>query len=91
MTTYAVVVDVEKVETDAVLFRNKTGEIRVNFADNWVFTKEESAEFFRPFQGKQAVIPVEKPFFIALDFHPNLNGSFDVQPMYLAIASIERS
>jgi hypothetical protein len=91
MTTYAMVVDVEKVEVDAVLFRNRSGEIRVKFADNWLFTKEESAELFRPFQGKQAVLPVENPFFIALDFHPNLDGSFDVQPMYLAIASIERS
>jgi hypothetical protein len=33
MTTKAVVVDVERVEIDAVLFRNRTGEIRVKFAD----------------------------------------------------------
>jgi hypothetical protein len=91
MTTKGMVVDVEKVEMDAVLFRNRSGEIRVKFADNWLFTKDDSADLFRPFQGKQAVLPVEEPFFIAADFRRNLNGSFDVQPMYLAVASIERS
>jgi hypothetical protein len=89
--TRAMVVDVEKIEADSVLFRNRSSEIRVKFADNWLFTKEESADLFRPFQGKQAVLPVDEPFFIALDFRPNLNGKFDVQPMYLAVASIERS
>jgi hypothetical protein len=87
----AVIVAVQKVEMDTVHFRNSAGEIRVKFADNWLFTKEESADLFRPFQGKQAVLPVEKPFFIAVDFRRNLNGGFDVQPMYLVIASIERS
>jgi hypothetical protein len=91
MTTKAVIVDVEKVETDTVLFRSGTGEIRVKFADNWLFNKEDSADLFRPFQGKQAVLPVEKPFFIAVDFRRNLDGSFDIHPMYLAVASIERS
>jgi hypothetical protein len=91
MTTYAMVVDVETVETDAVLFRNRSGEIRVKFADNWLFTKEESADLFLSFQGKQAVLPMEEPFFIAVDFRRNLDGSFDVHPIYLAVASIERS
>jgi hypothetical protein len=63
----------------------------VKFADNWLFTRAESADLFRPFQGKQAVLPVEKPFFIAVDFRRNLNGSYDVQPMYLAVAPIDRT
>jgi hypothetical protein len=89
--THAVVVDVVKIEVDSVLFRNRSSEIRVKFADNWLFTKEDSADLFRPFQGKQAVIPVDGPFFMAVDFRRNLDGSFDVHPMHLAIASIERS
>jgi hypothetical protein len=91
MTTKGVVVDVEKVEMDTVFFQNRSVEIRVKFADNWLFTKEDSADLFRPFQGKQAVIPLDGPFFMAVDFRRNLDGSFDAHPMYLAIASIERS
>jgi hypothetical protein len=87
----AEVVDVEKVETDRVVLRNSAGDIRVRFADNWAFTKEDSADLFRPFQGKQAVIPIEGPFFIAVDFQLNVDGSFRVWPMHLAISSVERS
>jgi len=36
-----------------------------------MFTKEDSADLFLPFQGKQAVIPVDGPFFIAVDFRVN--------------------
>lgn len=49
--TNAAVFDIENIEADTVLFRNRTSEIRVKFADNWLFTKEDSADLFQPFQG----------------------------------------
>jgi len=36
--------------------------VRINFADDWIFTKEDSAAFFRGLVGKPAAIPVDGTF-----------------------------
>jgi len=84
-------VKIEKVETDGLLLRTDASKLRVKFADISLFTKEESADSLRPWQGKQAAIPVDGPFFIGVEFREGaVDGSLAVMPVYFAIASIER-
>ncbi len=88
---------VEKVEVgkiasvgpDYILWQNGCRKLRVTFADDWMFTKEESAESFRTFVGKDAAIPVDGPFFIGVDFLPGyFEGSVRVIKLQHTVESV---
>ena len=88
---------VEKVEVgkiasvgpDYILWQNGARRLRVTFADDGMFTKEESAASFRAFVGKDAAIPVDGPFFIGVDFFPcYFEGSVRVMKLHHTVASV---
>jgi hypothetical protein len=91
MTTVEVL-KIEKAGPDYVLLRDGNSDVRINFADDETFSKEDSAGFFRGLQGKPAAIPVDGPFFIAVDFwRDRFDDSLKVIPFTFAVASVERS
>jgi len=90
MTTVEVF-KIEEVGADYLRLRDRTREVRISFADDEMFSKEEGAGFFRPLQGKPAAIPVDGPFFIAVDFwRDRFDGNLKVIPFNFAIASVQR-
>lgn len=60
------VLHIEETGPDFVRLRNDIQGVRINFADDEMFSKEESAGFFRGLKGEPAAIPVDGPFFIAV-------------------------
>jgi hypothetical protein len=85
------VLKIKKIGADYIKLREGTREIRINFADDEAFSKEDSAAFFRPLQGNPVAIPVDGPFFIAVDFwRDSCDGSLKVIPFNFT-ASVERS
>jgi hypothetical protein len=64
---------IASVGEDYIIWQNGAKKLCVTFADDWM-SKEDRAESFRAFIGKDAAIPLDGPFFIALDFLP---GYFD--------------
>ena len=86
------VLKIEEAGPDYVRLRDGNSDVRINFADNETFSKEDSAGFFRGLQGKPAAIPVDGPFFIAVDFwRDRFDGSLKVIPFTFTVASVERS
>jgi len=86
------VLKIEQAGPDYVRLRGSDSGVRINFADDEMFTKEESAGFFRGLQGKPAAIPVDGDFFIAVDFwQDKFDGSLKVIPFNFSVASVERS
>ena len=86
------VLKIEEAGRDYVRLRGGNSEVRIKFADDETFSKEESAGFFRGLQGKPAAIPVDGPFFIAVDFwRDRFDGNLKVIPFNFAVASVERS
>jgi hypothetical protein len=85
------VFNIEEAGPDYVRLRNGSANVRINFADDETFSKEDSAAFFRPLQGKPAAIPMDGAFFIAVDFWRDMFGDFKVVPFNFTIASVERS
>jgi hypothetical protein len=82
---------IEEVGADYLMLRDGTRDVRIRFADDEMFSKEESAGFFHPLQGKPAAIPVDGPFFIAVDFwRDRFDGSLKVIPFNFSVASVER-
>jgi hypothetical protein len=67
MTTVEVL-KIEEAGSDYVRLRDGDKHVQINFADDEMFSKEDSAGFFCGLQGKPAAIPLEGPFFIAVDF-----------------------
>ena len=61
------VLNIEEAGPDYVRLRDDSTDVRIHFADDETFSKEDSAAFFRSLQGKPAAIPVDDPFFIAVD------------------------
>jgi hypothetical protein len=91
MTTVEVL-KIEEAGPDYVRLRDGARDIRINFADDEMFSKRDSAGFFRGLQGKPAAIPVDGPFFIAVDFWRDMfDGSLKVIHFNFAVASVERS
>ena len=91
MTTVEVL-KIEEAGSDYVRLGDGDRHVRINFADDEAFSKEDSAGFFRGLQGKPAAIPVEGPFFIAVDFWRDIfDGSLKVIPFTFTVASVERS
>jgi hypothetical protein len=83
--------NIEKVGPDYIWWRNGTDKRQINFADNWMQTKEEWAAGFHSFMGKPVAIPVDGPFFIAVDFLPgDFEGPVKVVQLPFPIASVER-
>jgi hypothetical protein len=66
--TIVEVLKIEEAGPDYVRLRDGARDIRINFADDEMFSKEDSAGFFRGLQGKPAAIPMDGPLFIAVDF-----------------------
>jgi hypothetical protein len=84
-------VRVGKAGTDYVLLHDGNVGLRVKFADNWMMPKEDWAASFRGLEGKQAAIPVDGEFFIAVDFLPgDFDGCIRAIPAKFPVASIER-
>jgi len=88
METAVQVFKIEEAGPDYVVLRDGDKGVRVKFADDETFTKEDSAAFFRPLQGKPAAIPVRGPFFIAVDFWRDDFG-VKVVPFPFTISSVE--
>jgi hypothetical protein len=86
------VLNIGETGSDYLQLQNDSKTVRITFADDATFSKEDSAGFFRGLQGKPAAIPVDGPFFIAVDFFLSaFDGSVKVIPFKFAVASIERS
>jgi hypothetical protein len=84
------VLNIEETGPDYLQLQNDSKTVRITFADDETFTKEDSAWFFRGLKGKPAAIPLEGPFFIAVDFFVSaFDGSMKVIPFKFAIASVE--
>lgn len=80
---------IASVGQDYIIWQNGAKKLRVRFADDWMFTKEECAESLRAFVGKDAAIPVDGPFFIGLDFFPGyFDGSVRVIKLHHRVASV---
>ena len=78
--------------TDYIRLHDGDDCLRVNFADDWMLTKEEWAAWFRGREGETVAIPFDGPFFIALDILPgDFEGSVRVIPFHFPLASVERS
>jgi hypothetical protein len=91
MTTVEVL-KIEEAGPDYVRLRGGVRDVLINFANDEMFSKEESAGFFRALKGKPAAIPVDGPFFIAVDFwRDRFDGSLKVIPFNFTVASVERS
>ena len=83
---------IEEAGSDYVRLRDGDNHVQINFADDEMFSKEDSAGFFCSLQGKPAAIPLEGPFFIAVDFCRNIfDGSLCVIDFTFAVSSAERS
>jgi hypothetical protein len=82
--------NIKETGPDYLQLQNDSKTVRITFADDETFTKEDSAWFFRGLKGKPAAIPVDGPFFIAVDFFEDrFDGSMRVIPFNFAIASVE--
>jgi hypothetical protein len=80
---------IASVGQDYIIWQNGAKKLCVTFADDWMFTKEDCAESFKAFIGKDAAIPVEGPFFIGLDFLPgHFDGSVRVIKLQHTVASV---
>jgi hypothetical protein len=91
MTTVEIF-EIAKVGSDYILLRDGSSQVRINFASDETFSKEDNAAFFLGLQRKPAAISVDGPFFIAVDFwRDRFDGSLKVIPFNFAVASIERS
>jgi hypothetical protein len=86
------VLRIEESGSDYIRLRDEKTDVRINFADDEEFSKEDSAAFFRSLQGKPAAIPVDGPFFIAVDmWRDRFDGSLKVIPFSFTVESVERS
>lgn len=91
MTTSVIIGKIENVGPDYIVWRNGDDKRRVEFKDSAMFTKEDSALCFRGHEGKPAAIPIDGPFFIAMDFMPgDFEGSLKVAPFHLAVESVKQ-
>jgi len=83
--------NIEKVGPDYILWRDGADMRQINLADDWAMTKEDLADTFREQVGMRAAIPLDGPFFIALDFLPgDFEGTVRVIPSTFSVASVER-
>lgn len=90
--TRARFVKVGEAGADYVRLHHGDESLKVNFADDWMLTKEEWAACFHGKEGKTVTIPVDGPFFIGVDILPGeFEGSVRVIQTHFPIRSIERS
>jgi hypothetical protein len=90
--TVVEILKIEEAGSDYLRLRDDSTDVRINFADNEMFSKEESAASFRHLLGEPAAIPVGEPFFIGVDFwRDGFDGSLKVVPFDFTVASVERS
>src|ERR1700737_2053562 len=90
MTTVEIL-NIQEAGSDYLLLKNGETGVRVNFADDRDYTKQEHAAFFRGLEGKPAAIPVDsdQPFFIAVDFWTSTGNNVRVIPFTFGVSSIE--
>ena len=78
---------------DYVLFKDADTSVRVKFADETNFTKEDNAGFFHHLVGKPAAlsVPIDRDynFFIAVDMWRDLFDNFKVVPFHFATEIVE--
>jgi hypothetical protein len=85
------ILNIEEAGPDYLRLRGGNTDVRINFADDEMFSKEESAATFRHLLGKPAAIPVGEPFFIGVDFwRDRFDGSLKVVPFNFTVASVDR-
>ena len=65
---------IEETGPDFVRLRNGVQDVRITFADDGMFSKEESAGFFHALKGKPAAIPMDDlgTYMIADIMHPRI-------------------
>ncbi len=86
------ILNIQQAGRDFVLFSDPVTTVRVKFADDSQFTKEDSAAFFRSLVGKPAAIPISndlRDFFIAVDMWRTPFGEFKVIPFRFATSAVE--
>lgn len=87
------ILKIEEAGQDYVLLKDASTTVRVKFADDDQFTKEDSAGFFFHLVGKAAAVPVptdaDKAFFIAVDMWRDMFGEFNVIPFHFSTAAVE--
>jgi hypothetical protein len=90
--TIVEVLNIEEAGRDFLRLRLGAKHVQINFADDELFSKEESASFFHGLQGKPVAVPLHGPFFLAVDLWlDRLDGSLKVIPFNFTVASVERS
>lgn len=81
--------EIESVGTDSLIWRGSETRLLVKFKDDPTFKKEDAALAFAGKEGQRAVIPVDGPFFIGMDFMPgDFEGALKTVPTYFAIESL---
>lgn len=89
--TKAEILTIHQVGPDYIELTDRDRRVRIRFADDETFSKEESAVFFRGLENKPAAIPVDGPFFIAVDFWKDwFDGTLRVIPFTFNVSAIER-
>ena len=79
---------------DYVVLQGSDCDLRLEFADDPNFTKENNANFFRPLKGKPAATPVleqhmsERDMFVAVDMWQDSFRNFKVIPFPFSISNI---
>lgn len=83
--------EIQEAGSDYLLLHGGGMRVRINFAHNEEYSKEECAAFFRGMEGKEAAIPTDfsEPFFIALDFWWGPDNSARVMPITFAVSTLE--
>lgn len=73
---------------DYIIWQNGAKKLCVTFAGDWM-SKEDCAESFRAFIGKDAAIPIDGPFFIGVNFLPGyVDGTVRVIKLHHNVASV---
>jgi hypothetical protein len=92
MMTHANIFRIEEAGRDYAVF----GNVRYNFDDDEVGTKEEAAAFFRGLVGKEAAIEAAESandgtgrFYIGVDFMERNGGNVETIPISFAVSSVE--
>jgi hypothetical protein len=92
MMTHANIFKIEGAGRDYAVF----GNVRYNFDDDEVGTKEEAAAFFRGLVGKDAAIEAAESasdgmgrFYIGVDFIDRNGNNVKVIPIAFAVSSVE--
>ena len=86
----AEIITLKEIGSDYILLHGTHRSRRVRFADDSMFSKEDAARSFELFLGKAAIVSVDGPFRIAIDFETDDSSDTSrVHWLYHTIASID--